>query len=120
MKQSLGKVKELYGCGSFPAPLQDLAAPPISQPPSPQEHPQRVCLVEIGLHRENQAQVSSYRAHLTASGGCEDPCGGALASVRGTQSRCPPLPAAGRANWEHPSSRVAKCKVFLLAALPTV
>lgn len=65
-KKFLGKVKELYFCGLYPGPF----APPFHSPGAPK----RVCLVEIGLHRETQAQVSGCRgrAQFSASGGCED------------------------------------------------
>ena len=113
--KKLWKAKELYGCGSFSASLQDLVAPPQFTAALSPGAPQSVCLVEIGLHGGKSSPDQWLQRQRTSH---------CLRSLWGHQqwSSClsqrdseplPSLPAAGRANWEHPSLHFAKCKVFV-------
>lgn len=121
--KTLEKLKSFMVVVHFQHPSRTLALPPpVHGHPQPGSNPKRVCLVEIGLHGENQAQVSSYRgrAHLTASGGCEDPRGGDPASIRGTQSCCPPCQQQAEQTGSILVYASSNARSFLLAALPSV
>lgn len=65
-KKALEKFKSFMAVVHFQHPSRTLSLPQFTA----QENHHRVCLVETGLYRESQAQVSGCTgtAHLTASG----------------------------------------------------
>lgn len=113
--QNLGKAKELYGCGSFSASLQDLGTPPPSSwPPSAREQPQKGVFGGDWTPRRKSSPGQQLQRQSTSHclGWLRGPPWWRPCLHQRDSELLPSLPAAGRANWEHPSLCIIKCKVF--------
>lgn len=113
--KTLEKLKSFMVVVHFQHPSRTLALPPPSSwPPSAREQPQKGVFGGDWTPRRKSSPGQQLQRQSTSHclGWLRGPPWWRPCLHQRDSELLPSLPAAGRANWEHPSLCIIKCKVF--------